>query len=258
MLMFLLAASCFAYANNDNDDTLLINIIIVYNADVDNKPLYFSELRSDVSPFIINGTTMIPLRTLAEGFGYDVEYREIDKRIVISDSARENELVFAVGSTTVHKNGKVDAMIQAPIIREDSTFIPLRYISEFFNKYVTWSKGISGKTMFIWVSSVQLLTENDIAVEKDDNYYLYQPSPEQFPYYYLKNDGQTYRGLKVGDSYEIAVKLYGEPHESDFRDGVLYRIIYRAESLPDRGSGGIITCYFDNGIIESISVGPRW
>jgi hypothetical protein len=258
LLILLLTAPYLTYAQNSNDDSLLINVIVVNNADVEDNPLYFSELKSDVSPYIVDGTTMIPLRALAEGFDYYVNYHEYDKKIIINDAAKESELVFTVGSTIVYKNGQVDSMFQAPLIHEDSTFIPLRYVSEFFNKYVTWNKGISGKTMYIWVSSVQLLTEYDIVIENDDNYYLYQPSAEQFPFYYLKDDGQTYRGIKIGDEYKKVVELYGEPHESFHRDGMLYRLVYRAEALPNTGSGGILTFYFSNEIVESIGVNPRW
>lgn len=48
-------------------------------------------------------------------------------------------------------------------------------------------------------------------VTADTNYFIFDEEP--IPYYGLKNDGKTSRGLMIGDSYERLIELYGEPHK---------------------------------------------
>lgn len=259
VLLFMLVISDSVYAQEKNDTSIVVEIIIPYNDGGEDNRLCFTELKSDVPAYIVDGTTMVPLRVLAEEFGYDVDYQERDKKIIIQDADRENELIFTVGSATVLQNGKPDTMLQAPVINNNRTFIPLRYVSEFFGKYVTWKKSIDGKTMFIWVSAVQLLTEDDVAAEKDDNYYVYNSDDPMF-YYYLKSGGQTYRGIRIGDSCEKVVELYGEPHEKQLKDGVLYRIGYRTEGFVNGGDGqsSVLTFYLKDGIVYDVGVDGRW
>jgi len=259
MLILLLAISNLTYAQSINDDSTPVYIVIANNTDDEASSLAFSELKSDVPAYIAGGTTMIPLRALAEGFGYDVEFQERNKKIIIRDAAGDNELIFTIGSTTALRNGQADNMLQAPLIRDASTFLPLRYVSEFFDKYVTWRKGIDGKTMFIWISSVQLLTDDDVAAERDDiNYYDEALGIHPVPYYVLKNDGQTNRGMRIGDSYEKVIELYGEPHEKKYKDGELHAINYYTERLSYLVGGSVLNIYFTNGNVEYVGIDGRW
>jgi hypothetical protein len=200
---------------------------------------------------------MVPLRALAERFGYDVTYQEKDRKIIILDADGENELLFTIGSTKAYNNGKADTMLQAPVIRDSRTFIPLRYVSEFFGKHVTWKKGgIDGKTIFVWISAVQLLTEDDVAAEKDDNYRINDPYDPMF-YYVLKTDGQTYRGIKIGDTYEKIVELYGEPHKKENKEGVLFNVKYCTEAYPFDDPGSTLVFYFTDGFVDYVGVDGR-
>jgi hypothetical protein len=182
-----------------------------------------------------------------------------DKKITIRDTTGENELIFMVGSNTVIKNGYADTILQAPFIRYANTFLPLRYVSEFFNKHVTYRKSVDGKEMIIWVSSVQLLTDDDVAAERDEiNYYDEAFDIHPVPYYVLKSDGQTHRGMKIGDSYEKVVEFYGEPHEKKYKDGELYLISYHTESLSYLVGGSVLNIYFAHDIVEYVGIDGRW
>ena len=203
MFMLMLAITGSAYAQEDGDDSVAIVITIVNKTDAEDEWLLFTQLKSEVLPYIIDGTTMIPLRALAESFEYGVEYQEIDNKITIRDADKKNELILLIDSTTVQKNGQTDTLLQAPIVRDGRTFIPLRYVSEFFDKYVTWRRGIDEQTIFIWISAAQLLTMDDISVENDDNFYFsLLPEDQGIAVHVLKYGGHTFRGIKHGDSYE--------------------------------------------------------
>jgi len=147
ILLLIIIASCSARAQESKNDCSEVNIIIAYNVKTEGNRFCFFDLESDVPAYIVDGTTMVPLRALAEGFGYDVSYQKKDRKIIIKDAKGENELVFMVGSTAVLKNDQADTMLQTPVIRGSRTFIPLRYVSEFFGKYVTWKKSIDGVSL---------------------------------------------------------------------------------------------------------------
>ncbi|MCL2121923.1 MAG: copper amine oxidase N-terminal domain-containing protein [Clostridiales bacterium] len=254
IVLLLLVFSRSTYAQASEYDSLSIYIMIAYYADEEGDPLRFSFLESDISPYIIDGTTMIPLRALAEGFEYVVDYQEKDKKIIIKDDRRESEMIFTIGSDTVTINGETDTMLQAPIVRDNRTFIPLRYVSEFFGKFVKWGKNVDGTNILIWVSSAQLLTDDDVSVDDNDDYYFLTEPDNPIPQYVLKSDRQTYRGIKIGDTYESVISLYGEPHKKEFIDGILSCVTYYSGSIPYDDPGSDISFYFTNGLVYYVSI----
>lgn len=60
---------------------------------IDSETAYLNENASvlDTAPTIINGRTMLPIRFIAEGFGFDVDWDEAEKTITISEKAVVSE-----------------------------------------------------------------------------------------------------------------------------------------------------------------------
>lgn len=94
------------------------------------QPLSF-----DVQPRIVQGRTMVPIRQLAEAFGYEVAWDDVDRRVTI---ANDDQTVYLhIGEYEL--TGDLTLLMDvAPYIEEEHTFVPLRYISEVFDKHVTW------------------------------------------------------------------------------------------------------------------------
>ena len=88
----------------------------------------------DVVPFIENGLTYVPVRFLSEALGATVEWKENKAFIDLNG----DQIVFTPGSTEVEfKGATVD--IQAPMITRNSRiFVPLRAVSELYEKNVFW------------------------------------------------------------------------------------------------------------------------
>ncbi len=59
------------------------------------------ELRSDVSPQIINDRTMVPMRSIFEALGYSVNWNEQTQKITATGS---DKIIINVGSNTFYKN----------------------------------------------------------------------------------------------------------------------------------------------------------
>ncbi|BAL81637.1 copper amine oxidase N-terminal domain-containing protein [Caldisericum exile] len=88
------------------------------------------------SPFIENGTTLVPLRFIAEAFGSTVNYNEALKLITIEFA---NKIIqVQVNSTIALINNSVYRLTVAPKIVQGFTFVPLRFIAEAFGANVSW------------------------------------------------------------------------------------------------------------------------
>ena len=77
---------------------------------------------SDVAPTIIDGSTYVPLRFIAENLGAEVKWNALTKTVKIMLDGQE--ITLKVGSGAV--------------INEGRTLVPIRYISENLGAHVLW------------------------------------------------------------------------------------------------------------------------
>ncbi|BAU28993.1 copper amine oxidase-like protein [Aneurinibacillus soli] len=96
------------------------------------------------APIIVNGTTFIPLRGVFEKLNAKVEWEAITRSVIVTKGKTKVEVT--IGSKNAYVNGKSMTLTQVPFIRNGSTFIPLRFISESIGAKVSWdeSKHIVG------------------------------------------------------------------------------------------------------------------
>lgn len=101
---------------------------------VDGKPN-----QMDAAPFIENGRTYVPVRYLAlalgvaeEDIGWDASSKTVTLKL-------ENTAVkLVVGSETIYMNGQPRQMDVAPVIKNDRTYLPARWVAEAFGYEVKW------------------------------------------------------------------------------------------------------------------------
>lgn len=101
-------------------------------------------------PYIENGTTMIPLRVVAETFGAYVDYNAPLKRVHITKN--EDKVVLTIGENKIeyiypNYDVKKSKALVAPIIKNGRTYVPLRAVFELFGMDVNWDQ--STKTAHI-------------------------------------------------------------------------------------------------------------
>lgn len=99
--------------------------------EIDNKPLILS-----APPVIVNDRVMVPMREIFTSFGYNIEWDNESKMIF----ANREDVSFAmqIGNSEVTINNKLSALDSPPFIKNDKTFVPLRFISEASNAEVSW------------------------------------------------------------------------------------------------------------------------
>ncbi|WP_123043171.1 N-acetylmuramoyl-L-alanine amidase family protein [Cohnella candidum] len=85
---------------------------------------------------IVNGTTFVPVRTISESLGYTVGWNGTDRSIsIVSDS---RSLLLRLGSAKAVIAGKTLAMPSKPLIVNNRSLLPLRFIAEQFGLQVSW------------------------------------------------------------------------------------------------------------------------
>ena len=95
-------------------------------------------IKSDVSPYIQNERTMVPIRFISETLGYEVKW-DNDKREV-EVLGKDTEIKLTIDSKNAKVNDK-DVKLDAPAsIKKERTFVPLRFVAENLKAEVKWDK----------------------------------------------------------------------------------------------------------------------
>lgn len=103
---------------------------------VDGKYLH-TVYGSGSEPFIENGRTMIPLKALADAFGFEVEWEQREQRITLTRD--DVQTILTIGSSELRVNGQSRTFADAvPAIRNDTTFLPVRPLAEILGANVHW------------------------------------------------------------------------------------------------------------------------
>ena len=84
-----------------------------------------------------NEHVMIPLRELSEAFGYDVEWNQKLQQIKISNG-KTNIILYINNKEAVIDNSSWIQMDMEPLVSNNTTYVPLRFISECFGYSVNW------------------------------------------------------------------------------------------------------------------------
>lgn len=88
---------------------------------VDNVPVL-----NVAAPYESQGTLLVPLRLVAEELGADVNWD--GKQVHIQDSGVD--ILLTVGEKTAILNGERQTLLAAPQMKQNTVFVPLRFISE--------------------------------------------------------------------------------------------------------------------------------
>ena len=111
------------------------------NALVNGVRKRIDEENSQLTPFIKNGVTLVPVRFIAEKLGAAVEYAAADNTVSIMHS--DNEVKYKLNSNIAYINGEEKELEAEAFIEDGRTFVPLRSTAEAFGKKVFWDgKGL--------------------------------------------------------------------------------------------------------------------
>ena len=93
-------------------------------------------LQFDVQPAIIDNRTMVPMRVIFEELGAEIHWDDATRTI----TATSGNLTVrtTVGDRIIEVNGQRITMDVAPLIMNNRTLVPVRFVSEAFGADVDW------------------------------------------------------------------------------------------------------------------------
>ncbi len=97
---------------------------------------------ADQEPLIVNDRTLLPIRAIAEYYGWNVEWDEANNEVTISNGAKKVVLKIDYYSVTVYVGDKVNyaSVDVPPLIINDRTMIPVRAVAEILGLTVDWNQ----------------------------------------------------------------------------------------------------------------------
>ncbi len=91
---------------------------------------------ADQKPIIINGRTVVPLRSIFEALGADIKWDNIKQTVhAVKD---KNKVEVKIGDLTAVVNGKKVKLDQKAFMVNNRTMVPVRFVSEALGADVQW------------------------------------------------------------------------------------------------------------------------
>lgn len=92
----------------------------------------------DAQPFVDAATsrTLVPVRFVAEQLKSDVQWDQQQKLVTITKD--DKKISLRVGEKVARVNGEVVTFDVKAIVKDDRTYVPLRFISKSFGASVNW------------------------------------------------------------------------------------------------------------------------
>lgn len=102
------------------------------------KANVFGEIKyNDVAPILENNRTMFPVRFIAENLGANVEWIDSTQCAIITKGNTKIEIF--IGNEYAKVNGKKYKLDSSAFIRDNRTYIPVRFICENLGANVEWN-----------------------------------------------------------------------------------------------------------------------
>ncbi|GAA4863005.1 hypothetical protein GCM10023310_48050 [Paenibacillus vulneris] len=100
-------------------------------------------LAFEAQPEIVNDRTMVPVRAVTEALGYQVSYDELNRSVQLTKGGVTVELYVDKTGLKKREQGKPEMAIDtdtAPYIKQDLTFVPVRFFAEEIGLDVQWDE----------------------------------------------------------------------------------------------------------------------
>lgn len=94
-------------------------------------------VKSDTAPEQKNNRTMVPLRVISENLGAQVHWQ--DSQITLAMD--QTTIKLNLNNRTVIKNGEKEQLDVQPYMKNNRTYVPIRFIAETFGSQVHYKQG---------------------------------------------------------------------------------------------------------------------
>jgi len=168
-------------------------------------------------PQIINDRVMVPLRAISEAFGSEVTWEHEQGRIDVYQTTPDGytQIAMFINDPTAHIRDYITiynsfqerppmTMDVPPIIVDNRTLVPLRFISELFNRDVFWIE--TGRAVVIETPDYQ--TDDQFMFERVPFNYL--DHPYKVLWTYANQDAEVFRLINTLEEFKDLFEFYDE------------------------------------------------
>lgn len=130
MLLVVLTLVSTAYASEKVIESPNLKI------EIDGKVSKYSSV-----PIIVDGSTLLPLREVLVNIGVEnddkhIEWNGNERSVTVTKGS--SKIKLSIGSMTANVDNESVTLSTAPIIYKDTTYIPIRFVSQSLGKEVVW------------------------------------------------------------------------------------------------------------------------
>lgn len=135
--LILLLVSTSVYASEIQYTALYVGSNKAY---IDDVQMQIDVDNPDVTVFVENDRSYVPVRFISESYNGKVEWVQEKQTVNI---VFDNRIIsLTIGKPEIIINGEVQSLDVAPVIRNGRTFLPLRACTEAIGKEVFYSNGL--------------------------------------------------------------------------------------------------------------------
>lgn len=220
----------FVMRNNDNEHVLAANDETVIKLQIDNPNMTVNNETAEIDPgrgtvpVIINDRTLLPVRSIIEAVGGTVDWEENTQTVTLN---YKNDVIrLIINSESAYFNDAENTLDTAPVVINDRTMLPIRYIAESFKFDVDWEQETQTVTITV--------PKNDVSHSTTDPnapvvYMTTEITPEALV--------EIYDKLGFNAEGNVAVKMStGEPPNSNYLRPELIK------DLVQKVDGTIVEC----------------
>lgn len=112
-----------------------------------------------MAPHLVNNTTMVPLRFVTEALGAKVVWDGNTQSVQLTFASQH--IIMKIGSTSAKVNDTAIHLEQPPVIENDTTLVPIRFIAENFQQSVSFDDQ-THEISIVNVPTVSTIPDNSV------------------------------------------------------------------------------------------------
>lgn len=115
---------------------------VVVSLQIDNPIMEVNGVETEIDvgrgtkPIVIQDRTVVPIRAIIESFGGNVGWEESTQSVLLS--MNDDNIKLVINSNTAYLNETPYILDVAPVVINERTMLPIRFIAEGFNLGVAW------------------------------------------------------------------------------------------------------------------------
>ncbi len=178
----------------------------------------------DVQPFIdARNRTLVPIRFVSEAMGARVDWENETQTVTIKKD--KDTVKYTIGNMKAYLNDEIRVFDTYGILKEDRTFVPLRFISEMLSCNVDWNDTVKTVTIVSPGEAVKF-PEPKITVHYPENesdkrlFWVtldnYRDFERECPYYSFKIDFESPSEFNTFEQDEGAINGWQKYNRNEF------------------------------------------